>query len=205
MHRPAEKCHLKSLLRHSFGPFSNYIWRCLNVIKICAGWTGWAQITAPKWLEKHASLTSILIAASSTLTTLSHREPPRTALTVKHLRSASVKTGFPCKFMKTRAEVERRSEGKIREAVMVGGNGREPQFCVSVCVRPLPRKTRPERCWDLISAWRHGRKLVPRRRRGGLHLHVLPEKWERDLQTEQESSSLSTSPAMTADAQSPFV
>lgn len=28
-------------------------------------------------------------------------------------------------------------------------------------MRPAPRKTRPERRWDLISAWRHGRKLVP--------------------------------------------
>lgn len=61
---------------------------------------------------------------------------------------------------------------------MVGGNGREPQFCVSVCVRPVPRKTRPERRWDLISAWRHGRKLVPLGggRRGGGVLHVLPKK-----------------------------
>ncbi len=56
-----EKNHLKSLASHLFGPFSNYIWRCLNVIKICAGWTAWAQITAPKWLEKHASLAFILI------------------------------------------------------------------------------------------------------------------------------------------------
>lgn len=76
---------------------------------------------------------------------------------------------FPCKFMKMRAEVEGRSnrvkQKKIireKEVVMVGGNGREPQFCVSVWpLWPLPRKTRLERRWDLISAWRHGRKLVP--------------------------------------------
>lgn len=39
---------------------------------------------------------------------------------------------------------------------MVGGNGWEPRFCVSVCLQLLPRKTRPERRWDLISgmeAW----------------------------------------------------
>lgn len=47
-----------------------------------------------------------------------------------------------CKFPKARAEVQRRSEGN-KESLM-GGNGRESQFCVSVCVRLLPRKTRPQ-------------------------------------------------------------
>lgn len=62
---------------------------------------------------------------------------------------------------------------------MVGGNACEPRFCVSVCVRPLPRKTRPERCWDLISAWRHGRKLVPL---GGGGLHFMSsQRKEREI------------------------
>lgn len=163
------------------------------------------KLQPQKRLEKHASLASILITTFPTLTTLPCRESSHAALSVKHLHPGSVKTGlgkmkikalFPCKFMKKRAEVERRSEG------MVGGNGREPQFCLSVCVRPLPRKTRPERRWDLISAWRHGRKLVPLWGvwGGGAALYVLPEKGERDLQTEQSSSSLTTQPAMMADA-----
>lgn len=126
-----------------------------------------------------------------------------------HLRSSSVKTGsggggekqirasFPCKCMKTRAgggETER--GGEKREVVMVGGNGWEPRFCVSVCAQPLPRKTRSERRWDLISAWRHGRKLVPlggevgglEGWRGGLHFMSSQRKRGRDSETEQSSS-----------------
>ena len=49
-----------------------------------------------------------------------------------------------------------REDKKEKEGTAVGGNGWEPRFCV----RPLPKKTRPERRWDLISTWRHGRKLV---------------------------------------------
>lgn len=90
-----KKIILKSLTRHLFGPFSNYIWRCLNVIKICAGWTAWAQITAPKWLEKHASLASILITTfSNTHNALPIVSHGAQLYLSKHLRSAGVKTGF---------------------------------------------------------------------------------------------------------------
>lgn len=85
----------------------------------------------------------------------------------------------------------------------MGGNGREPRRCVSVCARLLPRKTRPERLRDLISAWRHGRKLVPLGwERGGravwARLNVLPQQRERDVEQEQSSSLLATQPAATA-------
>ena len=115
--------------------------------------------------------------------------------------------------MKTRAgggETER--GGKRERVVMVGGNGWEPRFCVSVCAQPLPRKTRSERRWDLISAWRHGRKLVPRGGRGvrgmggwGLHFMSSQRNRERDSETEQSSSSLTAQPATMADVQSPSV
>lgn len=76
-------------------------------------------------------------------------------------------------------------------------------------MRLLPRKTRPERRWDLISAWRHGRKLVPLGGKGwsggvGATLNVFPEKRERDVEQEQSSSSHSTQPAVMADVQSLF-
>lgn len=66
------------------------------------------KLQRQKWLEKHARLASILITTFSTLATLPHREPSRTALSVRHLHSGGVKTGFgemqikasfPCKFM----------------------------------------------------------------------------------------------------------
>lgn len=69
----------------------------------------------------------------------------------------------------------------------MGGNGWESRLCV--CAPPLPRKTRPQRCWDLISARRHGRKrvLLGKGWRGWCApLNVLPEKRE---EPEQWSSS----------------
>lgn len=177
-------------MRHLFGPFSNYIWRCLNVIKICAGWTIWAQITAPKWLEKHASLASVLITTSFNTWAWAVAR-----IFICHTsRSVSVKMGFgekqmealfPCKIYQdeSRGGKIKKWGGKIRELEM-GGNGGEPQFCESVCVRPLPRKTRPERRWDPISAWRHGRKLVPLGggvRWGGGVLLMFSQRKEKDM------------------------
>lgn len=98
--------------------------------------------------------------------------------------------------MKRRAEVEREKTrgwwgGGVERELAMGGNGREPEFCVSVCAQLLPRKTGPERRWDLISAWRHGRKLVPLQGKGGggsgggwATLHVFPVKRERDVERE---------------------
>lgn len=47
-----------------------------------------------------------------------------------------------------RREAEERKRGEKGEPVM-GGNSRESRFCV--CERLRPRKTRPQRCWALIS------------------------------------------------------
>lgn len=88
----------------------------------------------------------------------------------------------------------------------MGGNGREPRRCASVCARLSPRKTRPERLRDLISARRHGRKLVPLGWGGGggcravwARLNVLPRQRERDAEQEQSSSLLfATQPATAA-------
>lgn len=83
-----------------------------------------------------------------------------------------------------RREAEERKRGEKGEPAM-GGNGREPRFCV--CAQLLPRKTRPQRRWDLISAWRHCRKLAPLEWRGCCAtLNVLPEK---RAEPEQRSSS----------------
>lgn len=127
MHRPAadKKYHLKSLMR-LFGPFSNYIWRCLNVIKICAGWTGWAQISVPKMAGETCEFSVSAQELTGTITS---------TLSVEHLRSGSVKTSLvgkkikaliPCKNMKMRAEQRTTRRGKTttkKEAMMVGGNG----------------------------------------------------------------------------------
>lgn len=77
----------------------------------------------------------------------------------------------------------------------MGGNGWESRLCV--CAPLLPRKTRPQRCWDLISAWRHGRKrvLLGKGWRGWCApLNVLPEKRE---EPEQWSSSPPVQPRPT--------
>lgn len=71
-----------------------------------------------------------------------------------------------------RREAEERKRGE-KGAPAMGGNDRESRFCV--CAQLLPRKTRPQRRWDLISAWRHGRKLVLLEWRGWYAtLNVLP-------------------------------
>lgn len=64
----------------------------------------------------------------------------------------------------------------------------EPQLWVSVCVRPLPKKTRPERRWDLISA-QQGRKLVSLGGWGGGLLLVQEEKREWDSERKPLPSS----------------
>lgn len=154
-----------------------------------------AQISPSKWLERHARLASTPPPNAALSVTRSCSVGVKTSLGIKQLRAS-----FPCKCMKRRAEVERRNKGaaggggRKRELAM-GGNGWEPEFCVSVCARLLPRKTRPERRWDLISAWRHGRKLVPLEGEAGVvvvvlsgggwaTLNVFPEKRERDVERE---------------------
>lgn len=93
-----------------------------------------ARITDTKWLEKQ----------------------------VQHLaavapREAALARGC-CEGLLGQGRSEREeARGKGSEPVM-GGNGRESRFCV--CAPLLPRKTRPQRRWDLISARRHSRKLV---------------------------------------------
>lgn len=75
-----------------------------------------------KWLEKHASLASRLIMSFF----LTIKPEPHSAQlyhadiytpVVRETSSVGkqIKALFPCKFMKTRAEVERRSEGKKKK------------------------------------------------------------------------------------------
>lgn len=102
---------LKSLMRHLFGAFSNYIWRCLNVIKICAGWTVWAQITASKWLEKHRGSASVLITTcfntwAWAVACIFICHTSRLVGFKVGVREKQMKALFPRKFTKTRAEVE---------------------------------------------------------------------------------------------------
>lgn len=159
-------------MRQSFEPFSNDIWRWLNAIKICAGRTSsdYRNETAGK-------------ASSASRRHHPAREAARTALAFLlspcPIRAGRKAHGSAVKDYRVRGEAKEKTRGEKGESRRWGGNGREPRFCV--CAPLLPRKTRPQRRWDLISAWRHGRKrvLLGKGRRGWcVTLNVLAENGE---------------------------
>ena len=170
-----------------------------------------AQITAPKWLEKHASLASLLITSFFFPSKQSGRTSAHSFKSVKYLRSGNVKTSlvgksikawFPCEFIKARA---RRSGG---EKYRGRDGGWKWSGASALCECLCAARAKKNKAWATLgsdfsaeawqetgSSWGVG---------GGFTLHVLAEKRERqrDLETEQSSSSLSARPAMMADVQS---